>query len=82
MADISDIIGIIGVAFILYAYLLLQLDKIDLKGFWYSFLNLFGSFLILYSLFYNWNLASAIIQVFWILISFYGIWKYLKRDAI
>ncbi len=76
---LSDIIGIIGVTFVLITYFLLQFDRIDSKGFWYSFLNLFGAILIMYSLFFTWNLASAVIEVFWIAISIYGVWKWYKR---
>jgi len=77
----EDLIGIIGVSFVLVTYYLLQVEKIDAKGFWYSFLNLFGAVLIMYSLLYNWNLASVIIEIFWIAISVYGVWKYLKRTV-
>ena len=76
----EDIIGVVGVSFVLITYYLLQIEKIDSKGFWYSFLNLFGAVLIMYSLMYNWNLASIIIEIFWIVISAYGVWKYLKRE--
>ena len=71
-----NIIGVIGVTIIVSAYFLLQLDRINSKGFWYSFLNAFGSLMIIYSVFYNWNLASFVIEFFWILISIYGLWKY------
>ena len=77
----EDIIGVVGVSFVLITYYLLQVEKIDSKGFWYSFLNLFGAVLIMYSLMYNWNLASVIIEIFWIAISAYGVWKYLKRTV-
>ena len=77
----EDIIGVVGVSFVLATYYLLQFDKIDAKGFWYSFLNLFGAVLIMYSLLYNWNLASVIIEIFWIAISAYGVWKYIKRGS-
>ncbi len=77
----EDIIGVVGVSFVLTTYYLLQTEKIDAKGFWYSFLNLFGAVLIMYSLLYNWNLASVIIEIFWIAISAYGVWKYMKRDT-
>lgn len=70
---IIDIIGIIGVAIVVATYFMLQSEKIDSKSFLYSFLNAFGSMLIMYSLLYNWNLASFVIEVFWILISLYGL---------
>jgi hypothetical protein len=34
--------------------------------------------MILYSLFDNWNLASVMIESFWIIISFIGIYNSLK----
>lgn len=83
---IVDIIGVSGVSIVVVTYMLLQIDKINAKGFWYSFLNAFGSILILYSLTYNWNLASFIIEFFWIAISLFGLWKwyqkYHKKDHI
>lgn len=75
LMEISDEIGIIGVIFILISYVLLQSGKIDSKSVRYSFINLIGAVLILFSLFYSWNLASVIIEIFWILISLYGIIK-------
>ncbi|HNC01196.1 MAG TPA: hypothetical protein PLS71_23330, partial [Leptospiraceae bacterium] len=66
--DISDIVGIVGVVIILISYILLQFEKIKAKSLSYSIINLVGAVLILYSLFFNWNLASVIIEVFWILI--------------
>jgi hypothetical protein len=79
---IVDTIGMFGVAIVLITYFLLQIEKIDSKGFWYSFLNAFGSILILYSLTYNWNLASFFIEFFWIAISLFGIWKWYKRKKL
>lgn len=73
-----DVIGIVGVAIVVATYFLLQSEKIDAKGFLYSFLNAFGSLLIMYSLLYNWNLASFIIEFFWILISLYGLRKWYR----
>jgi len=79
---IVDIIGVSGVVIVLITYLMLQLEKIDSKGFWYSFLNAVGSVLILYSLIYNWNLASVVIEFFWIAISLFGLWKWYKSKKI
>ena len=41
---LPDIIGLTGVALLLVTYALLQLDRIDPKGFWYSFNNLIELF--------------------------------------
>ena len=77
---IINIIGVIGVIIIVFTYLLLQIDRINSKGFWFSFLNAFGSLMILYSLMYNWNLASFLIEFFWILISLFGLWKWFRSS--
>ena len=37
---IPEFIGYTGVALLIVTYAMLQLDKIDPKGFWYSFNNL------------------------------------------
>lgn len=76
---IIDIIGIIGVAIVVVTYFLLQSEKIDSKGFLYSFFNAFGSLLILYSLLYSWNLASFIIEFIWIFISLYGLRRWYRN---
>lgn len=77
----ANIIGIIGVSIVVSTYFLLQIQKMDAKGFWYSFLNAFGSILIAYSLMYNWNLASFVIEFFWITISLYGIYRWHKNKS-
>ncbi|MBW6488750.1 hypothetical protein [Sulfurimonas sp.] len=76
-----DVVGIVGVAMVLVTYFLLQSEKIDSKGFLYSFLNFLGALLIVYSLLYNWNLASFIIEFFWILISLYGLKKWYRNKT-
>lgn len=75
-----DIIGVVGVSIVVFTYLLLQLERINAKGFWYSFLNALGSLMILYSLTYNWNLASVIIEFFWIAISLFGLYKWYTNN--
>jgi hypothetical protein len=73
-----DVVGIVGVAMVLATYFLLQSERIDSKGFLYSFLNLLGALFIVFSLLYSWNLASFIIEFFWILISLYGLKKWYR----
>ena len=57
MIGIPDIIGLIGVTLLISTYALLQFDRIDPKGFWYSFNNMIVAILVTVSLLYNWNLA-------------------------
>ena len=79
---LPDIIGLAGVALLIITYALLQLDKIDPKGFWYSFNNLIVAVLVTVSLIYTPNLASIVIEVFWFLISLYGLIMWNKRKTL
>ena len=76
--SLTDLIGIIGVFIIIVAYMLLHLEKMDAKNLSFSVLNTLGAFLIIISLLYDWNLASFLMEVIWMLISLYGILKYYK----
>ena len=60
------------------SYLMLQLDRIASESISYSLLNAVGAGLILYSLVFDFNLAAVIIEVFWVMISMIGVWKYLR----
>ena len=77
-----DFVGSIGVFIVIVTYFLLQIDKISSDDLKYSLLNIFGSSLIVYSLAHNWNFASFLIEFFWILISFIGVYKYYKKSKI
>ncbi len=74
-----DLVGNLGVALIVLAFFLLQAGKMQAQGLWYSLCNLCGAILLLISLYYNFNLASVVIECFWITISLYGISNYLLR---
>jgi hypothetical protein len=76
-----DILGTIGVGVIVVTYLLLQLGRIKSEQLVYSLLNGVGAALILISLYYDFNLPSVIVEVFWLVISIFGILKYLVARA-
>ena len=80
MITLPDIIGLCGVALLITTYGLLQFDQIDPKGFWYSFNNMCVAILVTVSLIYNFNLASMVIELFWFLLSVYGLWKWRKKN--
>lgn len=79
MLSIPDLIGFIGVALLIGTYALLQFDRIDPKGFWYSFNNMMVAILVTVSLVYTPNLASIVIEFFWFIISVFGLWKFYTR---
>ena len=73
--DLFDLVGNVGVALIVLAYLALQIERISARDLSYSVLNAVGAGLILVSLRSDFNLSAAIIEVFWIGISLIGIFK-------
>lgn len=77
-----DLVGNIGVALVLGSYLLLQAGRLRADGFGYGTVNALGALLIGYSLLFDFNLSSFIIEVAWFLISVYGmvrIWRLRRR---
>ncbi|MFZ1700751.1 MAG: hypothetical protein WBO10_03570 [Pyrinomonadaceae bacterium] len=77
-----DIAGTIGVAIIIITYVLLQIGRIRSEQFAYSLLNAIGALLILISLYFSFNLPSFVVELFWLLISLFGIGKNImqKKD--
>lgn len=69
---LADAIGIFGVFVIVFAYILMQIDRMDPKGVAFSLLNTIGAVLILFSLIYDWNLASFVMEIIWFVLSLYG----------
>jgi hypothetical protein len=74
-----DILGTLGVAIIIVTYVLLQTERVRSKELKYSLLNAIGALLIIISLCYSFNLPAFIVEFFWLLISLFGIGKYLWR---
>jgi len=77
--DIYQILGFVGMIFIVYGYFLLQSNRCDNNSLKFQFINLIGAVLLLISLFVHFNLGSFIIEVFWIIITLYGIYKIIKQ---
>lgn len=68
-----DIAGLAGVLLIIIAYLLLQLGKLPSTAPSYSLLNAIGAFLVMVSLFFDFNLSAFLMEAFWFLISLFGL---------
>jgi hypothetical protein len=64
-----DLIGLIGVAAYLSAYGLLQLGILKVEDGRYALLNALGALFILYSLLFDFNLASFITQAAWLVLT-------------
>jgi len=72
-----DIIGIGGGGVIILAYILLQIERLRSEQFAYSLLNAVGAALILISLYFAFNFPSFVVEFFWLLISLFGMVKYV-----
>ncbi len=76
---LANIIGMLGTSMVVGTYFLLQLNKLDSKGLAYNIWNLVGAILLLISLLIHFNLASFVIELFWIAASLVGLYNYWKR---
>jgi hypothetical protein len=77
-----DFLGNIGVVGLIVTYLMLQLNKLSSDGLAYSLLNAISAGLIVVSLLYNFNLSALLVEVFWVLISCVGIYRYFRLKAL
>ena len=70
---IFELLGVAGFVFYMASYALLQLGKIAGHSYSYTLMNLIAASLVLSSLIHQFNLASVLIQVAWIVISVFGL---------
>jgi hypothetical protein len=75
-ALLFDGIGLVGVALYIGAYAGLQFGFIKGSGYTYTILNMTAAAMVLVSLYNNFNLSSAIIQMTWIAISIFGLTRH------
>ncbi|AZV32829.1 hypothetical protein FBG13_14310 [Cobetia marina] len=77
LAPMADIIGMLGTSLVVGAFFLLQIGRLDARSLTYNLMNLSGAILLLISLCINFNLASFVIEVFWIVASLVGLVRWL-----
>ncbi|WP_254443634.1 CBU_0592 family membrane protein [Ruegeria atlantica] len=75
---LADAIGSFGALIVVAAYFATQMRMMNSEDLAFPVLNLAGSVLIVYSLLQNFNLASMLIEGFWILISLIGIVQFFR----
>lgn len=75
----QDIVGFIGVAFVVATYFLIQIGRMDATAPLYPALNALGAALILFSLAFTFNAASVVIETFWLAISAIGLVRALRK---
>jgi hypothetical protein len=81
MIFFSDIVGFVGVFFLISAYAGLTFKIICAESLAYPSMNLFASLCLSYSLLYSLNISSLIIEIFWGCISLYGLWQYYRKTT-
>jgi len=80
--DIYAVLGVIGSIIVIVAYFATQAGSLRANDPRFAWANIVGAGLILASLFAAWNLPAFIMEVFWILISIYGLARhYGKKRA-
>ncbi len=81
MPSIWEMVGTIGSFMVIAAYFSNQQGWAESRNLPYLLVNLVGSLLITVSLLESWNFPSLVIEVFWILISAYGIVRHFRTTA-
>jgi hypothetical protein len=79
MITVYDLAGMVGAALAIAAYLATQKRWLTAQDWRFPAANLIAAILILISLLADWNLPSFVIEMFWLVISVYGVWNGLRR---
>jgi hypothetical protein len=77
----QDALGIFGSLLIVIAYFANLRGSLATTGVAYALLNLVGASLILFSLWWAWNLPAAVMEGFWAAISAYGLVRTIQKKA-
>ena len=77
-----DLAGSFGVAFIIAAFLLLQLERLTSNSLAYLLANVLGAGLILVSLFFEFNLSAFLMETFWLGISLLGLARRVRKEPL
>lgn len=78
---IYNFVGFVGDVVTLSAYFLLQTNKIKSDQLSYAVYNCVGSVFLLISLYHNPNSPAIVIEIAWLTISFYGLYKFFSTRA-
>lgn len=75
-----DLVGTTGVCLILFCYFFLQVGKMQSQQLSYILLNMLGACLILFSLYFEFNLSAMLIESAWVVISLVGLYRYYRAN--
>lgn len=74
--SIHDTAGVIGSVVVIVAYFATQAGWFGVNDPRFTWANLLGAVLIIFSLLMDFNLAAFIVEIFWLLISVFGLARY------
>lgn len=77
--DVYNSAGVVGAILVIAVYFATQQRWLSAEDWRFPFANLVGAGFILVSLMADWNLAAFVMEVFWVLISLYGLAQSLRR---
>lgn len=80
--ELHDLVGMVGAVLVLGAYMMLQMERLASSSFIYSVLNFVGGLMIMFSLANAWNFSAVFIEIAWIAISLYGIYRCFKKKKV
>ena len=78
----SDVVGQCGMLLLVGTYWALQTDRLNAKGFLYSFLNLIVAVLLGINLYFKPVLANITLEIFWAIMSLWGMYKWWRNDKV
>ena len=76
---LDQLLGVAGSGLILGSYLALQLGRLRPDQLLWPLANAVGAALVLWSLMHKFNLAAFLLESAWLLISFVGLVRLLRR---
>ena len=77
----TDAVGSVGVLILVAAYFATQIRVRNSEDLLFPIANLIGATLIMFSLFYSFNLPPVLIEGFWIIISLIGVIQHFRLKA-
>jgi len=77
-----DLLGNLGVAMILIAYLMVQLGRLDARSLTAALVNAAGAGLVVLSLTVDFNLSAFVVESAWCLISLFGAVRALRARRV
>ncbi|MCI4660605.1 MAG: hypothetical protein MRY63_02120 [Neomegalonema sp.] len=76
---VPDLVGVVGAICVLYAYWAVSNDRLSAKSATFHAINALGAVLLLFSLLFKPNLGSIVIELVWLTIALFGLYRARHR---